>query len=193
VSVAYANAQSAGNTNIVAIGWNSTTATINSVSDSAANLYQLAAPIARGGGLSQAIYYAKNIKAAGVGSNTVTVQFSSTVPYPDIRNAEYSGLDPTSPLDATASNSGSGSTATSGNITTTSAAELLFGAGMTTGSFNGSRSGYTTRIITPVDADIANDRSVTSVGTYGAGATLTGSANWIMQIATFRAAGQQAG
>jgi glucose/arabinose dehydrogenase len=194
VSVAYANAQSAGNTNIVAIGWNSATATINNVSDSInGNVYQLAAPIARGNGLSQAIYYAKNIKAAAAGSNTVTVQFSASVPYPDIRNAEYSGLDPTSPLDATASSSGFSSTATSGNITTTSAAELLFGAGMTTGVFNGSAPGYTTRIITPIDADIANDRSVTSVGTYSAGATLAGSANWVMQIATFRAAGQQAG
>jgi glucose/arabinose dehydrogenase/chitodextrinase len=194
VSVAYANAQSAGNTNIVAVGWNSTTATIDSVSDSAGNGdYQLAAPIARGGGLSQAIYYAKNIKAAGAGSNTVTVKFSTSVPYPDIRIAEYSGLDPTSPLDVTASSSGSSSTATSGSVTTTSAAELLFGAGMTTGVFNGSSSGYTTRIITPIDADIANDRSVTSVGTYSSGATLAGPANWLMQIVTFRAAGQQAG
>jgi hypothetical protein len=149
VSVAYPNAHSAGNTNIVAIGWNSTTETINSVSDSAGNVYQIAAPIARRGGLSQTIYYAKNIKAAGAGSNTVTVQFSSAVPYPDIRNAEYSGLDPTSALDTTASSSGSSSTATSGNITTMSAAELLFGAGMTTGVFNGSSSGFTTRILRP--------------------------------------------
>jgi glucose/arabinose dehydrogenase len=193
VSVAYTNPQPAGNTNIVAIGWNSTTETIQSVTDSAGNgNYQLAAPIARGAGLSQAIYYAKNIKAAAAG-NTVTVVFTSSVPYPDIRIAEYSGLDPTSPLDATTSSSGSSTTATSGNVTTTSAAELLFGAGMTTGYFSGSTSGYTTRIITSIDGDIANDRSVTSVGTYNAGATLSGSASWLMQIATFRAAGQQTG
>ena len=61
---------------------------------------------------------------------------------------------------------------------------------MTTGEFNGSASGYTTRIVTPIDADIVNDRNVTSVGTYSAGATQAGSASWVMQLATFRAAGQ---
>ena len=87
-------------------------------------------------------------------------------------------------------NSGTGTTATSGNVTTTSASELLVGAGMTSGTFTGSSAGFTTRIITPIDADIVNDRLVTSVGTYSAGATQSGSANWVMQVATFRAAGQ---
>ena len=67
VSVVYAQAQTAGNTNILAIGWNNTTSNITSVTDSAGNVYELAVPTARGSGLSQAIYYASNIKSAAAG------------------------------------------------------------------------------------------------------------------------------
>ena len=66
--------------------------------------------------------------------------------------------------------------------------ELVFGAGMTSGSFSGSGQGYTTRIITTPDADIVFDRVMTSVGSYAATAFTSG--NWLMQVVTFRAAGQ---
>ena len=68
VTVAYTNAQIAGDTNILAIGWSNTTSNITSVTDSAGNTYQLAGSTARGSGLSQAIYYASNIKAAAAGT-----------------------------------------------------------------------------------------------------------------------------
>ena len=58
VAVTYTGAQTAGNTNILAIGWNNATSNITSVTDSAGNTYQLAVPTARGSGVSQAIYYA---------------------------------------------------------------------------------------------------------------------------------------
>ena len=97
VTTTYANAQVAGDTNILAIGWNNKTSNITSVNDSAGNLYQLAVPTARGSGLSQAIYYATNIKAAAAGTNTVTVTFSASTPFVDIRALEYRGLDPVNP------------------------------------------------------------------------------------------------
>ena len=83
VSVTYTSAQVAGDTNILAIGWNNATSNITSVTDSAGNAYQLAVPTARGSGISQAIYYAKNIKAAAAGTNTVTVTFNTATPYVD--------------------------------------------------------------------------------------------------------------
>ncbi|MGO8700134.1 MAG: hypothetical protein ACLQVY_20790 [Limisphaerales bacterium] len=58
VTVACPNAQTAGNANILAIGWNDTVASISAVGDSAANAYQVAVPTFRANGLSQAIYYA---------------------------------------------------------------------------------------------------------------------------------------
>ena len=122
VSVTYANAQVVGDTNILAIGWNNATSNITSVTDSAGNVYQLAVPTARGTGISQAIYYAKNIKAAAAGTNTVTVTFSTSTPFVDIRALEYSGLDPVNPFDVGTSASGSGTSANSGTVTTTAPA-----------------------------------------------------------------------
>jgi outer membrane protein assembly factor BamB len=186
VSVPFLQAQGAGDLNVVAVGFNDPTSTVTSVTDSARNAYQLAAPMTRGSGLSQAIYYAKNINAATAGSNVVTVKFSNAVPYPDVRIAEYGGLNTANPLDTSASAAGSGATANSGNLTTSAANELIFGAGMTTGGFVAG--GLITRIITSPDGDIAGDTSAGSPGTYAATAKLGGSAAWVMQAVAFHSA-----
>jgi len=189
VSVRYMGAQTTGDTNILAIGWADTTTNIASVTDSKGNIYQLAVPTARGSGHSQAIYYAKNIVAANAGSNTVTVTFNVAARYPDIRITEYSGLDRSSPFDVGTSASGSGTTANSGSVTTRFAKELIFGAGETSGAFTSAGSTFTQRVITSPDGDIAEDKVVSTIGTYNA--TANGSnAGWLMQVAAFRAAGQ---
>ena len=189
VSVTYTSAQVAGDTNILAIGWNNATSNITSVTDSAGNVYQQAVPTARGNGLSQAIYYASNIKAAAAGTNTVTVTFNASTPFVDIRALEYSGLDPVNPFNVGTSASGTGTSANSGAVTTTAANALIFGAGMTTGGFSAAGTNFVSRIITSPDADIAEDRLVTTTGSYNATASLSGSAAWVMQVAAFRAAG----
>ena len=48
---------------------------------------------------------------------------------------------------------------------------------------------FTTRIITVPDCDIVEDRIVTTTGSYAATATQNSNA-WVMQMATFKAAGQ---
>jgi len=183
VAVAYPVAQTAGNLNIVVVGWNDTTATVSSVVDSRGNTYTLAVGPTSGTALRQSIYYAKNI--AG-GSNTVTVTFSQAAFFPDVRVLEYSGLDPTAPLDVTAGAAGTSTSANSGSATTTSANELIFGAGTTGGSFGTVGTGFVTRITTP-DSDIAIDKTVNSTGSYNAASALTYSSTWVMQMATFRA------
>ncbi len=186
VTTAFSQAQTAGNLNVVVVGWNNATSNITSVTDSRGNAYQLAAATTRSGVISQAIYYAKNIAA---GANTVTVTLNTATPYVDVRIAEYAGLDPINPLDVTASAGGANASPSSGTATTTTATELLVGAGTTTGGFTGAGSGYTTRIITSPDSDILEDRVVTSTGSYSATA-IQSSATWVMQLVTFRAAGQ---
>ena len=64
VSATYVSDQTAGDTNILAIGWNDTTSNLVSVSDSAGNAYQQAVATFRGNGMSQAIYVAPNIAAS---------------------------------------------------------------------------------------------------------------------------------
>src|SRR5207237_8027442 len=101
VTVPYTAAQTAGNLNLVIVGWNDTTAQISSVTDSKGNPYTLAkATILNGNGgpLSQSIYYTKNIAAATAGPTGVKVTFTAAAVYPDIQVLEYSGLNSLNPL-----------------------------------------------------------------------------------------------
>jgi chitodextrinase len=185
VATTFAQPQTAGDLNVVVIGWNQATGTVNSVTDSKGNTYQVAAVMARGNSMSQVVYYAKNIASATAGSNTVSVTFSTSVAYPDIRILEYSGLDQTNPLGANSSASGNSTTANSGAVVTGTANELLVGAGITSGGFNSAGSGFTSRVITN-DGDIVEDRNAATAGSYSAAAPVSGS--WIMQAVAFRTA-----
>jgi hypothetical protein len=181
VALAYPGAQTAGDLNIVVVGWNDATATVQSVKDSANNSYSVAIGPTSGTALRQSIYYAANILG---GSNTVTVTFSQAAVAPDVRILEYRGV---TKLDVTAGASGNSASASSGAATTTSANELIFGANTVFTGNIGAGSGFTTRIITVPDSDLAEDQVVTSTGLYAATAPLTSSGPWVMQMVTFSA------
>ena len=189
VAVTYPLAQTAGNLNVVVVGWNDTTSTVSMVSDSLGNNYVLAIGPTTGTGLRQSIYYAAGIKA---GSNTVTVRFNQAAVYVDVRVLEYSGLDPANPLDVKAGAAGSGTSASSGAATTTSANDLILGAGMTIARFTAAGAGFVSRIITSPDADIAEDKTVSSIGSYSATAP-NSSGSWVMQMVAFRASASSGG
>jgi hypothetical protein len=180
VSATYPAAQTSGDLNVVVVGWNDTTSTVQSVKDSAGNTYSLAIGPTKGTGLQESIYYAANIVG---GSNTVTVTFNQAAAGPDLRILEYRGV---TTLDAKAGASGSGSAANSGSATTTSTNELIFGADMVATTTESAGSGFTSRIITSPDGDIAEDKVVTTAGSNSATATLEGSGPWVMQMATFK-------
>jgi hypothetical protein len=100
VAVTYTKAQTAGNLNVVVVGWNDSSAQVSSVTDSKGNAYALAVgPTVQSGTASQAIYYAKNIVGATAGGNTVTVVFNTGANSADVRIAEYRGVDPANPVD----------------------------------------------------------------------------------------------
>ena len=109
VAVSYTAAETAGDLNVVVVGWNDTTATVQSVKDSLGNTYSLAIGPTSGTALRQSIYYASNIVG---GSNTVTVTFSQAAAYPDVRILEYKGVNA---VDVTAGASGSSGSASSGS------------------------------------------------------------------------------
>jgi hypothetical protein len=109
-------AQTAGNLNVVVVGWNDSTPQINSVTDSKGNAYVLAVgPTVQSGTATQAIYYAKNIAVAAATGNTVTVTFNTGAASPDVRIAEYSGIDLTTSVDVVAAAQGSSASSTSGS------------------------------------------------------------------------------
>src|SRR4029077_13313294 len=179
VPVTFPGVQTAGDLNIVVGGWNHTTSSVQSVKDSAGNTYNLAIGPTSGTALQQSIYYAANIVA---GSNTVTVTFNQAAAYPDVRILEYRGV---TTLDVKAGASGNSATASSGPATTTVANELIFGADMVATSTNAAGSGFTSRIITSQDGDIAEDKVVTTAGSNSATATLSSAGPWVMQMVTF--------
>ena len=136
-----------------------------------------------GSSLSQSIYYAKNIVAAGAGANTVTVQFSLAAAFPDIRILEYRGV---SAVDVTAGASGTGTATSSGAVTTSTANELLFAANTVATGNTAAGAGFTARIITTPDLDLVEDQVVNTTGSYTATAPIAPSGAWVMQIVAFR-------
>ena len=194
VSVTYTNVQRAGDLNVVVVGWNDTTAAVSSVTDSSGNLYTLAVGPTKNPGsagtfsLTQSIYFAKGIVSAAATANTVTVRFTVPANYADIRILEYSGLDGASPVDVTAAAIGTNATSNSGAVTTTNANDLLVGANMVYTSTNSPGSGFTRRMITAPDGDIAEDRVITTAGSYSASAALSSAGPWIMQMVAFKGA-----
>ena len=114
--------------------------------------------------------------------------FNTTARYPDLRVAEYSGIDPTNPVDVVAAAQGTGTLSNSGSATTTNANDLLVGANLVQNQTLGAGAGYTSRVLTSPDEDILEDEIVTTAGSRNATAQLNGDA-WIMQMVAFRAAG----
>jgi len=184
VSAAYNSAQTAGNMNVVAIGWDSSSITLKSLTDSKGNSYKLAVSYVDSTGITQVIYYAPNIVAATAGANTVTATLSSSTGWPDLRILEYSGVNT---LDKTASAKGTATTANSGSVNTTQGNELLFGAVYTYGTTDSPGNGYTLRMITE-DSDLAEDKVVSATGSYSATASMDGQ-EWVAQLATFHSSG----
>jgi fibronectin type 3 domain-containing protein len=187
LQVKYTSVQTSGDLNVVVVGWNDSTAIVTTVTDSSGNTYARAlGPTVYSGYLSQSIYYARNIKSANAGANTVKVTFSVAAQYPDIRIAEYRGADQNNPVETVTHQTGDSSRTSSGTITTTNPTDLLFAANIVETSTGSPGIGFTKRMITSPDGDIIEDQMVTATGSYNATATLGSSGPWIMQMVAFR-------
>jgi hypothetical protein len=155
--------------------------TATSVTDSQGNAFtpvgsQLTSP----GGTGSRVYYGNNIKG---GADTVTVNLSAKSSVIEVYLTEYSGADPTNPIDAQAGATGNAASVSSGNATTTVAGDVIFGYCMadwacTAGSGFAARSTFHDNLI--------EDEQAGSAGSYAA----KGSANngWTMQMVALKAA-----
>jgi hypothetical protein len=174
-----------GDLNVVGVSWASTGVTVTSVTDSDGNSYtqMSGSPIVLSGSGVLAVYYAADVRQ-GVARNTVTVSFSSSTG-PILMVAEYAGLAVLSPLDASnTDNASSGTAATSGNVSTAHAHDLLVGIGAAGATMTGG-AGYTTRV--GANLDLIEDREVIATGSYSATATLSSSNGWTFAILAFQA------
>jgi hypothetical protein len=184
VTATYESPQTAGDTNILAVGWSDPTANLVSVTDTLGNTYQPAMPTFAGNALSQAIWYAPNIAAAEAGANTVTVRFDTSTSYVDLRVVEYAGLLAAASFDTGVQATGATPPAATPALTTTVPSELLFAAGMAYDMFDGVGPAFTQRIISS-GGDIAADAVPSSPGPYAAMPTLAHGA-WLVQLAAFK-------
>jgi len=187
VIVTFPASQTAGDLNVVVVGWSDSTSSVTSIADSNNNTYLVAAgPTTSAGNATQLIYYAQNIAA---GANTVTVTFSTTVAAPDVRVLEYSGIMASTALDVSAGASGNGANLSSGSATTSNASDLLVGANYVGGAYLAVGSGYTSRLVSIPDGDLVEDQLVSTTGSYSATSTQSPASWWVMQMAAFRTAG----
>ena len=161
------------------------------LSDTAGNTYTLARHQVEGGSSTSTaidIYYAKNI--VGAASNVITASFSPAQRTVTLISFQYSGVDPTSPLDVTAGAGGGGSsstTATSSSFTTTSPAEVIVVGGT---FFNANTlsagTGYTMRV-----SDTRTGGEDRTVSSLQSGVTATMGSNssnrWVIVVAAFKA------
>ena len=180
--------QTAGDLNVVIIGWADATTTVSTVTDTEGNTYVAALPPTVSTGLSQVIYYAKNIAGDSTTPNQITVTFSQVPVNPDIRILEYRGLDITAPLDvaAVAGAPGFGSLADSGACTTTTPVELIV-AGFTVGThITDPGTGFTIADLTQPNGNSAQHQITAAAGSCESTAPLSSDSDWVAQSVAFK-------
>jgi hypothetical protein len=97
---------------------------------------------------------------------------------------EYAGISTTNPVDVTVAIAGSSTILNSGNATTTSPNDLIFGAGVSDNIVTSAGTGFIARDL--AYGNITEDHVAGSPGTYNATATHNGRL-WAMQMVAFRA------
>jgi hypothetical protein len=184
VSVAFPRPTVAGNTVVAYALWSEVGSV--SLSDTAGNAYTSVSAASRwhGDAWSAQVLYASNVRA---GSDTVTATFNSPIrTFGLLYVHEYSGIDPSNPVDATSAATGASASVKSGTITTGNATALLFSAAGSDNSVAAGPSGYAVRS-TGRD-NMTADSVVSTPGNYAASGSQTGS-TWVMQIVAFRGGG----
>jgi hypothetical protein len=171
---------------VLSFVYGNTALSVTSVTDSKGNTYTPAVGPTTVGAWGEAYtYYAKNIVGgAGPVTATVTLNGAANSVF-DVYLLEYSGLDPTNPLDQTSAGTGSGTAMDSGSKTTTKAPELIYGFGAADNVCT-ANSPYTNRETT--NGQCAADQTVPSTGSYHVTATQAPTGQWLLQMATFKGA-----
>lgn len=184
------NAVTTGNLILVFSHWDNQSATAT-VTDQLGNTYLPIFPPTNSGPNDRfQAWYAKNI--IGGGQLSITIKFSGMTNSISLLDAaEYSGLDPNTPLDSFASATGNGLSQSSGSISVLSAnSDTVIGFF----GYSGYALPYTAGagfIMRGFDAtSMLEDLPATTSGTYTATATSQNSAYWAAFIISFKDAAQ---
>lgn len=187
--VAYDSDVAAGSTLFAMISFNpALEVAVTGITDTRGNTWVADMTVTTGGGeRTLARWRAANPTA---GPNTITIAVSGTLDTQRVWVGEYSGVATASPLDRTASATGSSTTPSSGaTATTTQANELVLGAFVTVFAgyvFTGPGGAWTDR------SEVADERLnvieqiATSTDTFTATGTYATSADWVATVITYR-------
>jgi outer membrane protein assembly factor BamB len=179
--LAFSGANTAGNLIVVYVVWDNP-GTVK-VSDTRGNTYKAAtARQTFGNNWSAQVFYASSVRG---GSNTVKASFGTAISsFGLLYLHEYSGLAKKSPVDVSASATGTSASMSSGAVTTTHAHDLLFAAGASDVTVTRG-AGFTTRL--KAFGNLTEDRVVTAKGPHAGTASQNGT-TWAMQLVAFRVA-----
>ncbi|HEX8837415.1 MAG TPA: Ig-like domain-containing protein [Candidatus Acidoferrum sp.] len=193
-TLAFASPNTAGNFIAVVIRGGLSSSQVFTVTDSNGNTYKQAAQIgSSGSAVTDAIYYAENIKG---GADTITASMTVSGP---LRFAilEYSGVATSNSLDVAVVATATSTAPNSGNVTTTVSGDLLLGSVGTADSVAFTAgTGFTIRDSVPAAPGtklIDEDQIQPAAGSISASATLSPSSSWGAILAAFKPAGGVAG
>jgi hypothetical protein len=192
-SVVFDMEQREGDMNVVAIGWYDSDGDVTEpITDTKGNTYvrigQKRVVFSGDAPLSQVIFFAKGIHAAGKGENRINVVWGSAVDAPDVRAVEYAGLDLENPLIGEVFNDGDSLTASTDAIEVKDSHALLFAALMTESIASEAGKDFVKRILTG-SSNFVQDRIVDAPGRYGTDIPLRGESDtWLVQLVAFRGA-----
>lgn len=89
-------------------------------------------------------------------------------------------------MDGTAASVGNSAISSTGAVPTTNPNDLIIGANTVYTYTNGPGTGFTNRVITSPDGNIAEDMIAASAGSYSATAPLCCAGSWVMQMVAFK-------
>lgn len=189
VACPYRNNVTAASLLYIAVQWPSSTATASIADTLASTWTAVGAGVIVQGGQSSESWYSPN---AAAGADTVTITFTAAQGNAMVTCREYQGVATSSPLDVQISGHGSGTTISSGSMTTTNANDLLVAyispqvvAPVTqTGGYNERQQSW----ISGFGGIFDSDQLVTATGGYTNSATIPAnfSTGWVAQEVAFK-------
>jgi hypothetical protein len=182
-SLAFAQAQQAGDLDVVVVSWGATSTHVASVTDTFGETFTRIGVAYNTGTRSQAFYYAPSIVA---GANTIAVAFDASADQPELRIAEYAGVVTAAPVEHYTEVSDTGQSMTATLLATANPHDLLVAADTVDSTTDQTDATYTLRLTE--QGDVLVDRIVTSAGQYSVSAHQTSSVGFVIHVVAFKLA-----
>ncbi len=185
-NAAFATPSIAGDVVLLTATYASTTAQVKSVSDSDGDTFQLAlGPKAWPSSAYRTELWWAIARGGGSPSTLIVELTAASSAFEQLDVDEYTGTDPSQPIDQTAFASGlSGTTVDSGPQTISTAPEIIFGHGEGMSLTVSAGLGFTVRDTS--NQNIEEDQIVSTIGSYAATFGLSKSGEWIAIMVTLR-------